>query len=236
MQRLLEINTYRMLTLLALPLARQASPKLKDADRNIAAIAARMAEGRKDGGGNAGTDPELLALLSKVAADVEEIVASTSYRFDASRAYYGIVQRRLKEIREKRIEGLQTFSEFYDRRLTPAMNTCVSIAERQESLSQRAARVSSLLRARVEVALEQQNAALLESMDKRAKLQLRLQETVEGLSVVVLSYYTVSLVGYLLKGAKAVGNSGVAGNWAWRSPCRWWSGRCGSACNGPSAS
>ena len=42
-------------------------------------------------------------------------------------------------------------------------------------------------------------------MNRRARLQLRLQETVEGLSVVVLSYYLVGLLGYGFKAAKAAG-------------------------------
>ena len=35
-------------------------------------------------------------------------------------------------------------------------------------------------------------------MNRRADMQLRLQRTVEGLSVVAISYYAVSLAGYLL--------------------------------------
>ncbi len=34
-------------------------------------------------------------------------------------------------------------------------------------------------------------------MDRRADLQLRLQKTVEGLSVVAISYYAVNLVSYI---------------------------------------
>ena len=55
------------------------------------------------------------------------------------------------------------------------------------------------------MALEEQNRDLLESMDSRARLQLRLQETVEGLSVVAISYYLVGLVAYGAKSAKALG-------------------------------
>jgi uncharacterized membrane-anchored protein len=36
-------------------------------------------------------------------------------------------------------------------------------------------------------------------MNQRASAQLRLQQTVEGLSVMAISYYAVGLVGYLLK-------------------------------------
>ena len=108
-------------------------------------------------------------------------------------------------MREIRIEGLQTVQEFMDRRLTPAIRTCEAVEQRLESLSQRVARASTLLRTRVEIAVEGQNAELLQSMDRRAQLQLRLQETVEGLSVVAISYYLVGIVGYAAKGLKGAG-------------------------------
>ena len=108
-------------------------------------------------------------------------------------------------MRQRRIEGLQTFSEFLDARLAPAVATCNATAKRQEDLAERAARLTSLLRARVEVRLQEQNRGLLESMNRRAKLQLRLQETVEGLSVVAIGYYGVGLVAYMLKGLEAHG-------------------------------
>jgi uncharacterized membrane-anchored protein len=42
-------------------------------------------------------------------------------------------------------------------------------------------------------------------MDRRASLQLRLQETVEGLSVVAISYYLVGIVSYVAKALKGAG-------------------------------
>ena len=69
-----------------------------------------------------------------------------------------------------------------------------------------ATRAGELLRTRVDVQRKGQNQALLERMDRRADLQLRLQHTVEGLSVVAISYYAVGLAGYLLgPAAYAVG-------------------------------
>jgi uncharacterized membrane-anchored protein len=115
------------------------------------------------------------------------------------------VQRRIEELREQRIQGLQTFREFTERRLAPAMNTCRAAAARQESLSQRVARATQLLSTRVDVSREKQNQAVLESMNRRAAAQLRLQQTVEGLSVAAITYYIVGLVGYAAKGAKSAG-------------------------------
>ncbi len=198
-QRLLEIDTYQMLALLAFPVARNLAPFLAERERALAAIAADLvAAGEPD-------EPVLLDRLTRLAAEIESREADNLYRFSAAAAYYDLVQRRTAELRERRIEGLQTFQEFTERRLAPAMSTCAAAAARQESLSTRVARAIQLLATRVDVTLEQQNQAVLESMNRRAKIQLRLQTTVEGLSVAALTYYVVALVGDGAKAAKAAG-------------------------------
>ncbi len=202
-KRMLDSNCYRALSLLGLPLAREVFPILSDADRRLALVASRMKT--QGASTNPGFESELLAELTGLASEIEALAARTTYRFDASRAYYGIVQQRLDQMRQQRIEGLQTFSEFLSSRLAPAIATCQATQQRQTELAERAARLTSLLRARVEVALQEQNRRLLESMDRRAQLQLRLQETVEGLSVMAIGYYGVGLVGYALKGLEKSG-------------------------------
>lgn len=141
----------------------------------------------------------------RLAAAVEGAVAASSYRFGAARAYYGLVGRRIAELREQRIPGIQTIDEFMQRRLAPAMSTCESVARRQAELSERVARACDLLRTRVDIAREMQNQELLASMNRRARLQLRLQETVEGLSAAAIIYYLVGLVGYAAKALRAAG-------------------------------
>jgi len=202
-KRILEVNCYRALSLLGFPLAREVSPTLSDADRRLALLAARMST--QGDSGTPAFESELLAELTKLAAEIEEVSARTTYRFDASRAYYAMVRQRLEQLRQQRIEGLQTFTEFLDARLAPAIATCESTQQRQTDLAERAARLTSLLRARVDVSLQEQNRQLLESMDRRAHLQLRLQETVEGLSVIAIGYYGVGLIGYALKGLEQGG-------------------------------
>ena len=199
-QRLLEIETYRMLALLALPLARKYGRQLSDLGTRLSEIAGQI-------GGTSGLeqDRHLLNELTTLSAETEHVAAQTSYRFAAASAYYALVQRRIEGLREERVEGFQTFSEFMDRRMAPAIRTCEAVRDRQDMLSKRVNRTSQLLRTRVDIQLEEQNAGLLHSMDRRAKLQLRLQQTVEGLSVAAISYYLVGLVGYLGKGAKAAG-------------------------------
>lgn len=202
-QRLLEMETYRMMALLAFPVARGMGPKLSRLEREVATIIHAMSDTRSDDS----TDPErqLLDRLIDVAAETEQLMADNSYRFGAAKAYQALVNRCVKEMRESRLPGSQTFREFMDRRFAPAMRTCEAMAERADALGRRVARASDMLRTRVNISLEENNRDLLHSMNRRADAQLRLQETVEGLSVVAISYYLWSLIAYLLKGLKASG-------------------------------
>ncbi|MDX1527095.1 MAG: DUF3422 domain-containing protein [Gammaproteobacteria bacterium] len=201
-QRLLELETYRMMSLLALPLAREYTPELFRLDKEVARLSSALI-----GDKGAVDEQQMLERLTQLSAEIERVATSTSFRFSAARAYYDIVERRIRELREERHERLQTFSEFMQRRLVPAMQTCESVHRRIEELTTRSARVSDLLRTRVSITMESQSRDLLESMNRRAKLQIRLQQTVEGLSVVVLSYYLVGLVNYGLKALKSAGLS-----------------------------
>jgi uncharacterized membrane-anchored protein len=198
LQRLFEIESYRIMALLALPLARAYAPKILAVESSLASIAEQMAKG--DGG-----DEALLGRLTTLAADVESALVASQYRFSASRAYYDLVRSRIAELQERPLSGIQTIEEFMTRRLAPAMATCFSVSQRLRDLSERVAQASALLSTRVEIVREKQNQALLASMDRRASLQLRLQQTVEGLSVVAITYYVAGLVGYLAKGLKASG-------------------------------
>lgn len=197
-QRLLEIETYRMLAMLPLPTTRDMIPKLAQADHRLAML-------RNTELINIDDEQRLLDELTTLAAEIEVLSAQTSHRFNASRAYYDIVKLRITELREERIEGLQMLQEFMIQRLSSAMGTCELVHSKLENLSLHVARASELLRTRVDISMEAQIRDLLKSMDTRANVQLRLQETVEGLSVVVLSYYLLGLIGYGLKAIKAAG-------------------------------
>jgi len=199
-QRLLEVETYRMLSLLALPLARRYGRELGRLGRRLSEITGELPDIQQHR-----DERRLLEELTRLSAETERIASETAYRFAASRAYYELVERRIRELREARVEGFQVFSEFMERRMAPAMHTCAAVRERQETLSRRVNRATQLLLARVDVELEEQNADLLLSMDRRAKLQLRLQQTVEGLSVAAITYYAVGLVNYAGKGLTASG-------------------------------
>lgn len=196
-QRLLEIETYRIMALLAFPVA-------KDVGRLLALAEDELADLMDNMGTAASPEDErnVLGRLTRLAAHVERSVARTTFRFGATAAYYRLVRQRIDDLREVRVSGYPPVREFMARRLTPAVDTCATVARRQEDLSSRIARNSQLLRTRVDVELERQNQELLAQMNRRAKLQLRLQETVEGLSVVAITYYGSQLVQYLAKGVK----------------------------------
>jgi len=199
-QHLLELETYRMLSLLSLPLVAEHGKNITDMGQSLTDITQRLSST-----GTLEQERALLEELTELEANIERLIAATSYRFSATKAYKAIVLDRVVSIRENRIEGRQMLSRYLERRFMPAMNACESIASRLESLSRRVARASQILMARVDLALESQNRDLLNSMDKRAQLQLRLQETVEGLSIAAISYYVVGLMSYIASAIKAAG-------------------------------
>ncbi len=192
-QRLLEIDTYRMMALLALPVARKLSPVLSEAEVELSEIMSVMQTAGET------QEPILLDRLTKLEASVERQYTDNHFRFSAANAYYDLVQQRIEELRESRIEGFQTFREFNDRRFLPAIATCRNVSARLSALSERIAHATVHLSTRVSVTREKQNQAILKSMDHRANLQLLLQQTVEGLSVAAISYYIVGLVYYAAK-------------------------------------
>ena len=197
-QRLLELETYRLMALRGLPVAKSLMPTLTNTERELAEITAQIEEGSQ-------SDPELLNRLATLAARVEMATANHAYRFAATEAYHNIVLQRIAELREKAVPGTQTIGEFMNRRLSPAMATVQATAHRLSSLSGRITRASALLRTRVDIATEAQNQQLLEKLTRGQELQLRLQSTVEGLSIAAISYYVISLALYVGKAGKAAG-------------------------------
>lgn len=198
LQRLFEIEAYRMMALLALPIARQLATRIASIEKSLAELTAHIAA-------EGGADETLLQELTGLAAEIESGLSTSQFRFGACRAYHALVTTRIAELRESRIPGIQPIEEFMARRLTPAVATCATTSQRLHDLSERVAQASGLLSTRVDIARERQNQALLASMDRRAKLQLRLQQTVEGLSVAAIVYYVAGLLGYLAKAGKAGG-------------------------------
>jgi uncharacterized membrane-anchored protein len=203
-QRIVELETYRTLALLGLPEAQRLTPSINRIETRLAEVTEEMRRTDK-----LIDNHRLLDELTAAAAELEAGAAASLFRFGASRAYNEIVALRLATIGERKVEGLPTWSSFLARRMAPALRTCTTTEVRQTDLSEKLARAANLLRTRVDVELERQNRDLLKSMNERTRLQLRLQTTVEGLSVGAVSYYVVGLFGYLMKGLQ---DEGVAVN------------------------
>ncbi|THH39016.1 DUF3422 domain-containing protein [Aliishimia ponticola] len=190
-QRLCEIETYKSMSMLGFSRVRSISGQLNDLDARLTALMGQMMHADEPA-------EETLHKLLSISGELEKLSAQCAFRFGATGAYEAIVAQRITALRETRYEGRQTFAEFMMRRYEPAMRTVKSSERRLEAMADRSIRAGNLLRTRVDVDRSAQNQALLESMDKRSDLQLRLQRTVEGLSVVAISYYAVSLASYLM--------------------------------------
>lgn len=199
-QRVLEVETYRTLALMGFPAAKKAMPFVNQVQDRLASLTTEIAEAE-----SMEDNHQLLRTLTDLAAELEAQAAKTAFRFSASQAYNQIVLSRLNAMNEEPIEGARRFSSFFRRRLEPAMATCRMVEERQGMLSRKLMRTAELLRTRIQFELEQQNRVVLSSMNRRASLQLRLQQTVEGLSVAAVSYYVVGLLKYLFEGAAKTG-------------------------------
>ena len=185
-QRLCEIETYRAMSMLGLIKAREVTMILNGLDPRLSSLVTGL------DGQNRPAEDALHDLLA-IASELESLAMQSSFRFGATKAYEAIVTQRIEALREDRLTGRQTFREFMMRRYDPAMRTVTSTQARLHSMAERAQRAAELLRTRVDVERSAQNQMLLASMDRRADLALRLQHTVEGLSVVAISYYAVSL-------------------------------------------
>jgi uncharacterized membrane-anchored protein len=190
-QRLCEIETYKTMSMLGFSRARSMQARMSEIDAQLSDLMVKMS--------NADIPAEgTLNSFLHVSAELENMSAQSAFRFGATWAYQAILNQRIEVLREERFMGRQTFYEFMMRRYDPAMRTVKSTETRLSAMADRAMRAGELLRTKVDVERSAQNQAVLKSMDQRADLQLRLQKTVEGLSVVAISYYAVSLVGYVI--------------------------------------
>lgn len=192
-QRLQELGNYRNRALLGLPVAQECWPKLDKAESKLRALADRVATTDE-------RDDVLLDSLSDLSLELAAVSTEISFRMDATKAYAQLVRDRLEQLRDQAVPGFASLTDFTQRRFLPAMNTCSATTDRVKELSLRVAQLSSLLRARIETRIENQNSSMLQSMERSSAMQLRLQQLVEGLSVVALSYYLIGLFAYLLKG------------------------------------
>ncbi|MGB7287722.1 MAG: DUF3422 family protein, partial [Salaquimonas sp.] len=188
---IIELDTYRVLTMLGLPLARSLSSRLSQMEVELSRLTSEMKDASAD------ISEKLLSKINGIAAELESDAAASLFRFGASKAYGSIVAERLETLGNNTVPGGIPIGSYLNRSIPPALRTCASVEQRQANLSRKLARIANLLRTKVEIEIENQNRNLLASMDKRTQLQYRLQQTVEGLSVAAVSYYVVGLFYYV---------------------------------------
>ncbi len=204
-RRITEVEIYRMASMLAFPVAKSLSGPLRNAEAELSELSKEISMAQNQESAATHQDGEFLERISTLASKIEEWISEHGLRFTAAEAYSQLTAKNLEELSEASLPGVQTLSEFMERRFAPAMSTCSWTQRRLRELSDRISRTTQILRTRIEFVNESQTQELLASMDRRAKIQLRLQETVEGLSVLVLTYYAVSLIIYMAKGVKELG-------------------------------
>ncbi len=204
-RRITEVEIYRMASMLAFPVAKSLSGPLRNAEAELSELSKEISMAQNQESVATHQDGEFLERISTLASKIEEWISEHGLRFTAAEAYSQLTAKNLEELSEASLPGVQTLSEFMERRFAPAMSTCSWTQRRLRELSDRISRTTQILRTRIEFVNESQTQELLASMDRRAKIQLRLQETVEGLSVLVLTYYAVSLIIYMAKGVKELG-------------------------------
>ncbi len=204
-QRLLEIEDYRMLAMLGFVPARSIMTSLQGMELQLQNLMTQVADSHGDS--DQGKGEKVLHQLLGLAVQVQQHSTDHKFRFDASRAYFALVNKRLEELREERIQGHQRLGYFLDRRLGPAMRTMEAVRGRLETLSDHIDRAASLIRTRVDLGLQRKSSHLLRSMNRRSAQQLRLQQTVEGLSLVAISYYSLGIVMHLARAAVDLGLS-----------------------------
>lgn len=195
-RRLLEIETYRALALLGLPLARSVSPDLRNMEAHLGAVVEGLVHATT-------TDQAQTALSALHALSVKagELVEKTSYRFAASRAYGDVLRTRLKGLGERPLQAASTLERYLGNRIDPALATCLAVEKRQSALAEKIERATELLNTRISLDIQMQNKQVLGTIANTARSQFRLQRTVEGLSTIAITYYLLGILGYVLNGA-----------------------------------
>lgn len=194
-RRLLEIETYRVLALMGLPRARELGGVVTGFENRLRRILKGLAPG------DATEDlHDVLAQLHDLSVEVGQAVERTSFRFAATHAYGAVLDERLSRLRERAIGEHTTIQRFTDNRVHPALSTCRAMEKRLATVTEKVQGAIELLEARISLSIQTQNKSLLDSLTDTARSQFRLQQTVEGLSIIAISYYAIGLLGYVYQG------------------------------------
>ena len=215
-KRLVEIENYYHLILMPLDCFRERSAELRELETAFTRHTQEMFSAMVDASSE--DERSWLALLTEHSGKVTKLKEAMRYRMGAAHSYDIQLRRILDALGEERVpEGNQPLGTFLSARIGPAVRGYDNFNERLDSLSRGLDRASNMLRTRVEMTVQKQNLELLEGMSKQGRQQIMLQMTVEGLSVIVLSYYLSGLFGYAIKALAKL-------NWLVGDPAVWQGG------------
>lgn len=198
-RRLLEIETYRMMASLTLPIAKSLGAELRQFDTELLRLSDQNTQASVQDA------KALLTRITDLSARVMQTTARTRLRFSATEAYAQLVFERIPELRESRTGDCQQLGVFIERRFRPTVRYCASTDQRLARIGSAIAHLSELLQARVQVEMEEQNAQILKSLSTRADTQIKIQKAVEGLSIIAISYYLFSLFKLIYEGILVLG-------------------------------
>ncbi|AMC13318.1 hypothetical protein RL73_01690 [Liberibacter crescens] len=198
-QRLIDIDVYRTLSMLCLPLIKKLSPEIMSIETNLTRVTQNMTLNARE------NFDSLLLEITSLAVRLEASAAMSIRRFAASVAYSEIVSERIAMISEIAVPGFETLGVFLERRMAPAMRTCRAFEKRQSVLSTKLSRVTIIIRSWVDVEKMRQSNSLLESMDRRADVQSRISRAVENFSIFAVAYYLLMLIKELSTALQEVG-------------------------------
>ncbi len=198
-RRLVEIETYYHLVLLPLQEYRKQVVVLREAEERIAGYSEGIATDLASRRVEPEREHRWLVYLTRDLAELIRLTERMRYRLSAANSYYAIFDDRLDWLREQPGGGYQTLREFLTARVSPAIRNYRNFIERADALTAQLTSLGNMMRTRVNLNMEQQSLNTMQVMNRRVSLQLMLQKTVEGLSLIVFTYYLTGLSNYVFK-------------------------------------
>lgn len=157
------------------------------------------------GHANSQTLQRWLNSLTQDLLKTNRMAGRLHFELSASVPYDKILHSTLSSVVEKPLESYRPLSDYVLSGITGVAEGYQQLLRRIDTLRGGFEGIISIIRTRVDLIVEAQNLALLQSVDKTTKNQVILQHTVEGLSVIVIAYYLSGLAGYIFKGLSELG-------------------------------
>jgi uncharacterized membrane-anchored protein len=151
-----------------------------------------------------------LNTLTQDLLKTNRMAGTLHFELSASLPYDKIVHTTLTSLAEQSMEAYRPISDYVLGGITGVAEGYQQLLRRIDTLRGGFEGMIAIIRTRIDLILEAQNLALLQSVDKTTKSQVLLQHTVEGLSVIVIAYYLAGLAGYVFKGLYELGWLGNA--------------------------